>query len=133
MTTNSSHFPTPAEAETVARFASAQHAAVGYSGYWDAASLTWASRFSIHVYPVSPCGERLCAFQLHRVASWYYPRGAARTYLVLDQAVRQISLRALPPTLGRPIASATVGQLEVYAFGYDIARDFGPPLKGPQP
>lgn len=133
MTADSSRFPTPAEAKALTRFVSAQRAVVGYAGYWDAAPLTWATHFAIHVYPVSPCQDSLCAFEFHRVASWYRPGSTTRSYVVLDEAVREIALRSLPPALGRPVASAHIGQLTAYVFDHDIADDFGRPLSGPQP
>ncbi len=132
MTANPTHFPTAAEAEQVARFASRQSATVGYAGYWDAAPLTWSSHFATHVYPVAACAESLCAYELHRIASWYSPRPASRSFLVLDGTVRQVSLTSLPPAIGPPVASERIGQLEVYVFSGDIARYFGAPLRGPQ-
>ncbi len=132
MTTNYARFPTPAQANEVARFVSAHGAGVGYAGYWDAAPLMWASHFAIHVYPVSACGDRLCAFQFHRVGAWYDPRDGRRSYLVLDTAVRLGGLRGVPPALGKPVAAANLGSLVVYIFDYDIAHDFGVPLRGPQ-
>jgi hypothetical protein len=132
MTANTSRFPPPVVADQLARYVTQQGAAVGYAGYWDAAQLTWASHFATHIYPVGPCENRLCAFQFHRIASWYNPRATSRSYLVLDPAARQITLRSLPATVGTPVASAHVGQLYVYVFDYDVARTFGAPLKGPQ-
>ncbi len=132
MTANPTRFPSAAEAKMVARFAAQQSATVGYAGYWDAAPLTWSSSFAAHVYPVAACAEGLCAYELHRIASWYSPRSASRSFLVLDGTVRQASLTSLPPAIGHPVAGEHIGQLVVYIFSEDIARYFGAPLRGPQ-
>jgi hypothetical protein len=132
MTANPDRFPSSIDATRVARFAASESAGIGYAGYWDAAPITWASSFATHVYPVAVCAQSLCAYELHRVASWYAPRPGGRSFLVLDRTVRQVSLQRLPPAFGKPVASADIGQLDVYIFDGDIARYFGAPLRGAQ-
>lgn len=130
MTANPDHFPTGTEAEQVARYAAGESARRGYAGYWDAAPITWASKFATGLYPVKVCGSAICPYSLHHVASWYRPHHEGRTYLVLDAGVRQQSLTSIPPVLPKPLASARIGQLQVYVFNADISGYLGPPPAG---
>ena len=84
---------------SVVRFALSHDASVGYSGYWDAAPITWASRFRVTVYPVAPCGgpSGLCTFNLHYISSWYTPRRSARSFVVTDTISAAGAPLAAPP------------------------------------
>lgn len=118
---NSQGFPTPQLASQVSALAAREHAAAGYAGYWDAASITWSSRFRVRVFPVSICdrGQRLCRFDLHFISSWYEPRGRGRTFLLADRSLRLVP--APTPDLGRPSAVYQIGQLTMYVYPYDLA------------
>jgi hypothetical protein len=114
-------FPPGAVAARVAAIAAREGAPVGYSGYWDAAPITWAARFRVQVYPVSICdrGEHLCRFDLHYITSWYTPRPAAKSFLLGDP-----SLALVPgptPDLGAPSGVFHVGQITMYVYPYDVA------------
>ena len=111
----------------VARVAREHGVTVGYSGYWDASSLTWSSHERVKVRPVAECanpaGASICPFFLNRVPSWYVPR-PRRTFLLVDPGSAYVT--ALPAGLGEPTAIYPVGPMRLYVFPYDIASRLGP-------
>jgi hypothetical protein len=118
---NTGGFPPPPEADRIAAIAAREGATVGYSGYWDAAPITWAASFRARVYPVSVCdsGAHLCRFDLHYITSWYTPRPGAKSFLLADP-----SLALVPgptPDLGTPSGVFHVGQITMYVYPYDLA------------
>ncbi|HUE25199.1 MAG TPA: hypothetical protein VMP89_00380 [Solirubrobacteraceae bacterium] len=120
-TRNTGGFPSQVVSDRIAAIAAREGASVGYSGYWDAAPITWAAHFRVKVYPVSICdrGEHLCRFDLHYITSWYTPRAATRSFLLGDPS---LSLVPGPtPDLGRPSAVFHVGQVTMYVYPYDVA------------
>jgi len=106
----------------IARIAAREHLAVGYAGYWDAAPITWATDFRVHVYPVSVCDQRkhLCRFDLHFISSWYRPRPRTGSFLLTDPALANVWIR--PPDLGRPDSVYRLGQVTMYVYPYDLAN-----------
>jgi hypothetical protein len=97
---------------------------VGYAGYWDAAPITWGTHTDLEVYPVWACsGQQLCRFYFHNISSWYTPRPNTKTYLVVDPA--QPLVTGPDPAMGKPLKMLTVGRLQVYVYGYDIASKLG--------
>jgi hypothetical protein len=118
---NTEGFPSQAIADRVAAIAAHNGVSVGYSGYWDAAPITWASHFRVRVYPVSICdrGQHLCRFDLHYISSWYTPRRGRGSFVLGDP-----SLALVPgptPDLGRPSRVYRVGQIRMYVYRYDVA------------
>ena len=114
-------FPSTAVAARIAAIAARDGVSVGYSGYWDASPITWATGFHVRVYPVSICdrGQHLCRFDLHYISSWYTPRPAAGSFLLGDP-----SLALVPgptPDLGAPSHVYRVGQITMYVYPYDVA------------
>jgi hypothetical protein len=80
------------------------------------------------VYPVIFCGRVLCRFPYHQISSWYTPRPAERTFLVVDCALAVLNTVGSPPAnLDKPIATTSIGQLTVFVYPYDIAAKLGPP------
>jgi hypothetical protein len=110
----------------ITAFALANHAMVGYAGYGDASNLTWISHERILVRPVSVCetsqGLGVCPFFIARVPAWYAPADRF-TFLLVDSTESYLAVR--PPSLGRPIASRTFGQAQVYIYPYDLAARLG--------
>jgi hypothetical protein len=99
---------------------------VGYAGYWDAAPITWGTRGDLQVYPVWACdGATLCRFYFHNISSWYVPRQNTKTYLIVDPA--QPLVAGPDPGMGKPLKTLTVGRLQIYVYGFDIASKLGPP------
>jgi hypothetical protein len=102
----------------------------GYAGYWDAAPLTWQTKAVARVYPVEACAANVpttadyCPISFHRISSWYVPREAVRTFLVVDKT--QPSVKAPDPRFGEPQRVKRIGQLEVHVYDYDIASRLGP-------
>jgi len=121
VTNDINRFPTAAVANQVWRLAVADHLQSGYSGYWDAAPITWASRFRVRVYPVSVCAQNahLCPFDLHTISSWYTPHPGVRSFLLTDSAIPLVP--SPTPDLGRPSAVYRVGNLTMYVYPYDLA------------
>ncbi|MGO9909095.1 MAG: hypothetical protein ACLP4R_05425 [Solirubrobacteraceae bacterium] len=113
---------TASQAQQVAQIAARHHLSIGYAGYWEAAPITWATAFRVEVYPVSVCngGANLCRFDLHFISSWYEPRAHVDSFLLVDDLTNE-SINAPTPDLGRPVAVYRIGQLAMYAYGYDIA------------
>ena len=108
----------------VAALAKREHITRGYAGYWDAAPITWATHLRVHVFPVQLCGQALCEFNLHTVASWYRPHPGQRTFLLTDSV--QAYLPSPPPSLGPPVASYPIGPVTMYVYPYDIATRIAP-------
>jgi hypothetical protein len=111
----------------ITAFAEANHAELGFAGYKDAPTLTWSSSERILVRPVEACettrGAGMCPFFLAMVPSWYSP-SKQRTFVLVDSG--ESFLAALPQGLGKPLATATFGPVQMYVYSYDIASRMGP-------
>lgn len=120
VTNDTGQLTTAAVANQVWRLAVSKHLQFGYAGYWDAAPITWASRFRVRIFPVSVCvmSTHLCPFDLHTISSWYTPRGR-RSFLLTNSTRPLVS--APTPDLGRPSAVYHVGNLTMYVYPYDLA------------
>jgi hypothetical protein len=109
------------------RFLEREHLKIGYAGYWEAASFTWQSKLKVNVYPVYECRRpaalTLCPFYFHRISTWYSPRPATRSFLIVDPAQPFVTGPA-DPAFGRPEKVYPAGPLKVYVYGYDIASRF---------
>jgi hypothetical protein len=121
---NPSHFPTTSLSGPLLHFVRSEGLKYGFSGYWDAAPLTWQTRAGVDVYPVAPCGATVCPFHLHQISSWYTPRAGIRTFLISDRT--QSGDPGRPASLGRPTQTVHIGRLAVYVYPYDVASKFGP-------
>jgi hypothetical protein len=106
---------TPAQADTFLRLAQQERVSSGYTGYWDAAPLTWETHFQLRVYPVQFCSTGICPFKLGSDSAWYIPRHQQRTFLITDPS-------SAPRSLGRPAAAFRVGSSYTFlVYDYDIA------------
>jgi hypothetical protein len=116
-------------AGAIEHFVTANGASIGYSGYWDSAPVTWETRLRLQVYPIIACPSPSgwCRFSEEQISSWYTPRPHTRTFLIVDSRPGvTIPVSAAPPSFGRPLAHATVGNgLAVYVYAGDIASDLG--------
>lgn len=121
--------PSPALVSRIALVARDFGASTGYTGYWDAAPMTWESHLRIKAYPVQACGSRsgLCPFDGIQISSWYTPRPHTNTFLVTDGRPGIGGAVVAPPGgLGVPIAHEWVGGgFTVYIYNHDIAAQFG--------
>jgi hypothetical protein len=121
-------FPTPQQAQALARFAKSQGVNHGYAGYWDAADLTWMSRFKVRVYPIAPCKAGRLAICVGSydigISTWYTPRRSAKSMLIVDHGIQLPQLSAPDPVNGAPTTTTTIGDLTVYVYSYDIASNF---------
>jgi hypothetical protein len=126
VTANTGNFPTDSVSGQVADVARREHLSIGYAGYWDAAPITWASRFRVKVYPVQVCpgDAQLCKFGIHYISSWYTPRPHERTFLISDPT-QPIAAPAVP-SLGPPSAVYHIAELTMYVYPYDIASRLQP-------
>lgn len=118
---NTQGFPSGSTASQIGRIAGREHLKFGYAGYWDAAPITWATRFRVQVYPVSICdqGKNLCRFDLHFISSWYTPRQGIGSFLLTDPQLPNVS--APTPDLGPPTAVYHIGRFTMYVYPYDLA------------
>ena len=120
-------YPGPHAARALVRFADRERVSFGYAGYWEAASFTWQSKLKVNVYPVYECRRpaalTLCPFYFHRISTWYSPRPATRSFLIVDPAQPFVTGPA-DPAFGRPEKVYPAGPLKVYVYGYDIASRF---------
>jgi hypothetical protein len=115
-------YETAAVARGVARFARQQDVSVGYGYYWNSIDLTWESDFKVSVFPIQRCKHdprSLCTFDEISMSNWDRPHGHVRSMLVVNPSARQV--RKVERAFGTPIAQARVGNLELYAYPYDIA------------
>jgi hypothetical protein len=124
VTRNTEGFLSPLVMSKITWVATHHHLGTGYAGYWNAAPITWAANFRVHVYPVSMCDQNahLCRFDLHVISSWYTPRPGARSFLLTDPSLANVS--APTPDLGPPTAVYHVDRTTIYAYPYDIAAKF---------
>lgn len=117
-------------AGAIERFASANGASVGYSGYWDSAPVTWEARLRVKLYPINGCAlpTGVCAFDGAQISSWYAPRAHTRTFLLTDTRPGiPLAVTAPPASFGRPLTHLLVGEdLTVYIYSHDIAADLSP-------
>ena len=119
---------TSAETQQLVRYAHEHRLAYGYADYATAPVLTWGTGLRVHVYPVRPCRQGLCAFYLHTISSWYAPHPGARTFLIVDQASQSSYLPVTRPSgaFGHPASKAKLGDLTIYVYNHDIAAEIGP-------
>jgi hypothetical protein len=125
-----STYGTPLASRDVAsftRFAAQSGLTVGYADYATAPALTWATGLKVQVLPVQPCGQTVCAFYLNTISSWYTPRAATRTFLIVDAATQNsyLPVTGTSRAFGKPVSTQQFGDLTVYVYGSDIANDFG--------
>jgi hypothetical protein len=115
-------------ASKIVELARANGTTTGYAGYWDASGLTWNTDEKIRVRPLehcsNPAGASICPFYLMRVPSWYVPQ-KRRSFLLVDP--NTLDVTTLPGGLGTPIATYSLGPIEMYVYPYDIASRLGPP------
>ena len=115
--------PTQSAMNAVIGYAKQHDLQLGYSGYWDAAPITWASHTRLEVYPVTTCGSTICPYYEHTISSWY-TQPATRSFLLTDS---ELPLVPNPPSgLGRPVATYAVDELTMYVYDYNIATKIGP-------
>jgi hypothetical protein len=101
---------------------------VGYADYSTAASLTYATGMKVDVFPVAPCAANtLCPFYLNTISSWYTPRANTSTFLIVDAATQGSYLPVTKPlaAFGTPTDTQQFGDLTVYVYRHDIARELG--------
>lgn len=116
--------PSAGAVKAVARIATQNHISLGYTGYWDAAPITWATHFRVRVYPVRQCGHSLCRFYEHMISSWYIPRPGIGSFLLEDPTLP--AAVSPSPRLGAPSAVYRIGKLTMYLYPYDLASKVGP-------
>ncbi len=112
------------------KMARSYDATSGYSGYWQASSLTWSSDNRVTARPVFACpnpgGADLCIYPQETVPAWYAPH-PGRSFLLIEST--EELLNTLPRGLGEPLATYSFGpeQLyKVYFYPYNIASRLGP-------
>jgi hypothetical protein len=110
----------------IEHFVQAKKADVGFSGYWDAAPVTWETDLHIKIYPIQACSltTGYCPFYNNEISSWYVDRSEAATFLVIDsQPDDPLAVTAPPPAFGRPSSAASFGPYAVYVYNHDLASD----------
>jgi hypothetical protein len=109
---------------------------VGYAPYWDAACLTWQSKFAVSAYPVwecqQPLPQSLCPFFFHHISTWYRPRPETRTFLIVDPTT-PFGIASGAELLGPPERTYSLGPMTVLIYPYDIASTFAPSIRAPHP
>jgi len=113
----------------VEHFALAHGASVGYSGYSDAAPVTWETHLRVSVYPIEPCAAPTgwCPFFTNQINTWYVPRSRTHTFLITDTRPGIVlTVGAAPAGFGHPIAEEGFGEgFAIYVYNHDIAADLG--------
>jgi len=131
--TASSQFPTEQDAAAITRFATDHGATTGYAGYWDAAAITWHSRFELRLYPIQECpaplaAGRNCPFTLHVISSWY-DTIPEPTVLVTDTL--QPLQPVVDPSYGPPTATAQFGRYTVLVYPHHAIPQWEIPQSSP--
>jgi hypothetical protein len=114
----------------IERFAAAHGASVGYSGYWDAAPVTWETHLRVKLFPIQACDVPggWCQFFNNYISDWYVPRPDAHTFLLTDTRPGIPLLVSAPPaSFGHPIAGESLGEgFTIYVYRSDIAAHLAP-------
>jgi hypothetical protein len=122
--------PDQTVAGAIERFAAANGASVGYTGYWDASPVVWETHLRVKLYPIQACDVPSGWCQLYgiQISSWYVPRPHTRTFLLTDTRPGvSLAVTAPPASFGKPLTAASVGEgLTVYIYDHDIAADLSP-------
>lgn len=117
-------------AGAIEHFVKANGAKIGYSGYWDAAPVTWETRLGAETYPIRSCGlpTGWCQFYAAKISTWYVPRPHTRTFLLTDTRPGvPLTVTSPPARFGSPLARQVVGSgLTVFVYDHDIAAEVGP-------
>jgi hypothetical protein len=109
--------PVERDAAIIRSFAAKHGVTHGYGPFWDAAAISWHSRFALTVYPVQACGPANCRFSLGTASDWYVPKGGP-TILVTDSQLP--GQPAVDPVYGEPIATLTHDTFTVRVYRTDI-------------
>ena len=121
--------PNQRMAGAISHFVTANGASIGYTGYWDAAPVSWETHLRVKVYPIEACATPTgwCRFGSLQISSWYVPRRGTPTFLITDTRPGiAYAVTAPPASFGAPIAHEALGEgLEVYVYSQDIAADLG--------
>jgi hypothetical protein len=97
-----------------------EHVDHGYTDYWDAAPITWKSRFHVLAYPTETCGTGICRFPNSYESAWYSPHSGERTFIITNTA--RPLMQAPPPSLRPPAATFRVGGSYTFlVYNFDIA------------
>jgi hypothetical protein len=114
-------------AGVIEHYALARGASIGYSGYWEAAPVTWETDLRVTVRPIAPCNAPtgICGYFNNNISTWYVARPGIRTFLLTDtQPNIPGELAAPPPVLGHALAHAALGEgYSIYIYNHDIASD----------
>lgn len=119
--------PNQRVAGAISRFVTAHGASIGYTGYWDAAPVTWETHLRVQVYPIEACPQGWCKFGSFTISSWYVPLAHTPTFLITDTRPGiPFEVTAPPASFGTPSAGEDLGEgLAVYVYDHDIAADIG--------
>ena len=111
-------------ASVLLAFAQGEGLTYGYAHYWDSAQLAGVLHGKLPIYPIEPCNAShgLCRFPFNDISSWYEPRPATRTFVIVDPRY------GVDPgkRLGGTDAALTYGYYTVLVYNYDIASNLGP-------
>ena len=121
--------PNQRMAGAIEHFVIAHGASVGYSGYWDAAPVTWETSLRVKVRPVAPCNAPtgLCTYFNNNISSWYAARPGIRSFLLTDTRPNIPGAIGTPPaSLGPALIHTNLGEgYSIYVYHHDIAGDLG--------
>jgi hypothetical protein len=118
--------PNQRVAGEIEHYVQTKKADVGFSGYWDAAPVTWETDLHIRIYPIQACNlaTGYCPFYNNEISSWYARRSAASTFLLTDsQPGDPLAVTAPPSAFGRPSSAAAFGPYTVYVYNHDLTDD----------
>lgn len=120
--------PDQQTAGAIERFVLANGATIGYTGYWQAAPVTWETRLRLKVFPIGPCTSPspsgLCPFYNNQISSWYSPRADTRTFLITQApGADPLAVTAPAKAFGTPVAHAALGPYSVWVYDHDLAAD----------
>jgi hypothetical protein len=102
------------------------HLGAGYAGYWDAASLQWATHGRLAPVPLFFAPGRATPYFLYRVSAWYRPRPHKPSWLVVGPGDPAMPT-TIPRDLPTPAHVYSLGNgVRVATWPFDIAADLGP-------
>jgi len=121
--------PNQRMAGEIEHYALAHGASVGYSGYWDAAPVTWETSLRVKVRPVAACNvpAGLCPYFNNNISTWYAARPGIRSFLLTDSRPNIPGAIGGPPaSLGSALSHTELGEgFSIYVYDHDIAGNLG--------
>lgn len=122
--------PAPTQDQQIASWLSARHFRYGLAGYWDASSVTLASRQYVQVRPIDQApGHEVGAYPWEAKESWYDPTLHYANFVLLDPQSPTYHMDGtawmVTNTFGQPASTYSVGPYRVLVWHKNLLAGLG--------